>query len=100
MTTFFQGGNMNATQETYVRARIDPATKAIATDALARMGLTVSDAIRLLMLKIADEKRLPFDVKVPNAETKAAIEELRAGNGKKFSSPKELMEDLLNENDD
>ena len=51
---------------TYVRARIDKSTKERATDALAAMGLSISDAIRLLMRRIADEHRLPFEVKVPN----------------------------------
>ena len=47
---------------TYVRARIDSATKEQATIALEAMGLSISDAIRLLMLRIADEHRLPFEV--------------------------------------
>jgi DNA-damage-inducible protein J len=51
--------------DTVVRARIDTATKKRAAAALADMGLSISDAIRLLMLRIADEKRLPFEVKVP-----------------------------------
>ncbi|MDT7928087.1 type II toxin-antitoxin system RelB/DinJ family antitoxin [Tepidimonas sp.] len=68
-----------STADTYVRARIDPNTKQRAADALAAMGLSVSDAIRLLMLRIADERRLPFDVRVPNATTREAIAELEAG---------------------
>lgn len=80
--------------ETYVRARIDAGTKERATAALEAMGLSVSDAIRLLMLRVADEQRLPFDVKVPKAKTKKAITELKAGKGKKFSSVDDLMADL------
>lgn len=80
--------------ETYVRARIDAGTKERATAALEAMGLSVSDAIRLLMLRVADEQRLPFDVKVPKAKTKKAIAELKAGKGKKFSSVDDLMADL------
>ena len=65
-TTFvFERFTMSAT-DTYVRARIDTTTKERAADALAAMGLSISDAIRLLMLRIADEGRLPFEVKVPN----------------------------------
>ena len=56
-----------------VRARIDSETKEKAASALAAMGLSISDAIRLLMLCIADEKRLPFEVKVPNAATRRAM---------------------------
>lgn len=80
--------------DTYVRARIDASTKERAADALEAMGLSISDAIRLLMLRIADERRLPFDVKVPNAVTREAMAELEAGKGKRFSSVDDLMADL------
>ncbi len=83
--------------DTYVRARIDTVTKNRASNALAAMGLSVSDAIRLLMLRVADEKRLPFDIKVPNSVTRKAMQELAAGKGKKFSSVKALMADLHEE---
>lgn len=86
------------TADTYVRARIDMATKERATDALEAMGLSVSDAIRLLMLRIADEQRLPFEVKVPNATTLRAMAELEAGKGKRVKSLKALMEDLNADN--
>lgn len=82
------------TADTYVRARIDTHTKELAASALDAMGLSVSDAIRLLMRRIADEHRLPFDVKVPNATTKKAIAELEAGKGKKFATVDDLMADL------
>jgi DNA-damage-inducible protein J len=68
-----------STADTYVRARIDSVTKERAADALSAMGLSISDAIRLLMLRIADEKQLPFEVKVPNTATQKAIAELEAG---------------------
>jgi DNA-damage-inducible protein J len=83
-----------ATADTYVRARIDTRTKERASDALEAMGLSISDAIRLLMLRVADEKRLPFEVRVPNAATRRAIAELEAGKGKRFRSVKALMDDL------
>jgi len=80
--------------DTYVRARIDTNTKKRAADALEAMGLSISDAIRLLMLRIADERCLPFDVKVPNATTREAIAELEAGKGKKFTNVDDLMANL------
>jgi len=83
---------------TYVRARIDSKTKERATDALEAMGLSVSDAIRLLMLRVADEHRLPFEIKVPNSLTKKAIVELETGKGKIFSNVKSLMADLHEDN--
>lgn len=53
--------------DTVIRARIDSATKAQAAEALAAMGLSVSDAIRLLMIRIAADRELPFPVKAPDA---------------------------------
>jgi DNA-damage-inducible protein J len=92
-SAFLLGGFM-AIADTYVRARIDMATKNRASDALEAMGLSISDAIRMLMLRIADEKQLPFSVKVPNVKTKKAIAELEAGKGKRFKDSKELIKDL------
>ena len=83
-----------STANTYVRARIDSATKERAADALEAMGLSISDAIRLLMLRVADDRRLPFEIKAPNAATRKAINELEAGKGKSFDSIDELMTDL------
>lgn len=78
----------------YVRARIDTPTKVRAEDALAAMGLSVSDAIRLLMVRVADERRLPFEIKVPNAKTRKAMAQLDAGKGKRMANVKALMADL------
>ncbi|MCV9966284.1 type II toxin-antitoxin system RelB/DinJ family antitoxin [Pararhizobium sp. BT-229] len=56
------------TADAIIRARIDSATKQKAIAALDAMGLSVSDAIRLLMLRIAEERRLPFELKVPDGD--------------------------------
>ena len=80
--------------DTVVRARIDSGTKARAAEALHAMGLSVSDAIRLLLLRVANEKRLPFAVQVPNTTTVKAMEELDQGKGKRFDSAEELLQDL------
>ena len=85
---------MSTKNNTFVRARIDADTKERAANALEAMGLSISDAIRLLMLRIADENRLPFEVKVPNATTRKAIAELEAGKGKRFTGVDALMADL------
>jgi DNA-damage-inducible protein J len=58
------------------------------------MGLSISDAIRLLMLRVAEERRLPFDVKAPNAASRKAIAELESGKGRRFGSVQALMADL------
>ena len=58
------------------------------------MGLSVSDAIHLLMLRIADEQRLPFAVQVPNATTAKTKAELDSGKGKRFDNADGLFQDL------
>lgn len=79
---------------TVVRARIDSDVKEKATEALEAMGLSLSDAIRMLLVRVAAEKELPFPVKVPNAKTVEAMRELEAGEGKRFDSADELFDDL------
>ena len=80
--------------DTVVRARIDSDTKQRAAEALQAMGLSVSDAIRLLLIRVANEERLPFVLKVPNSTTRKAMDELEQGKGKRFDSAEELFEDL------
>jgi DNA-damage-inducible protein J len=62
-----------------VRARIDAKTKAEAAAVLATIGLTVSDAFRLLIIRVAQDKAMPFEPLIPNANTIAAMEESRRG---------------------
>jgi len=76
------------------RTKIGTATKNRAANTLEAMGLSISDAIRILMLRVEDEKRLPFEITVPNAVTKKAIDELEARKGKRLKSVKSLMADL------
>jgi DNA-damage-inducible protein J len=80
--------------DTVVRARIDGQVKEKAAKVLADMGLSVSDAIRLLLVRVAAERALPFEIKVPNAETRAAMAELEKGVGKSCDTVAELMADL------
>jgi DNA-damage-inducible protein J len=77
-----------------VRARIDAKIKREAAAVLAGIGLSVSDAFRLMMVRIAKEKALPFQPLVPNAETVAAMEEARRGGLKRHSSAKTLLKSL------
>jgi DNA-damage-inducible protein J len=80
--------------DTVVRARVSGRVKEEAAHVLEQMGLSVSDAIRMMLIRVAREKALPFDVRIPNDETIAAIKEARSGAGKKFSSVADLMKDL------
>ena len=77
-----------------VRARIDEKIKNEASIVLATMGLTVSDAFRMLLIRVAREKALPFEPLVPSAETIAAMTEARKGGLKSFASVEALMADL------
>lgn len=74
-----------------IQTRIDGAIKAEAAAVLAAMGLTVSDAVRLLLTRVAREHALPFDPLVPNAVTIAAMKEAREGNLPSAKSVDELM---------
>jgi len=77
-----------------VQARIDSKIKEEATAVLAEIGLTPSDAFRLLMTRIAKEHSLPFDLLVPNAETISALKSAEFGQVKSFSDFEELIDDL------
>ena len=77
-----------------VRARIDKHIKEEATIVLEAMGLTVSDAFRIMLTRVAREKALPFEPLVPNAETIEAMKEARRGGLTSFTSVEELMSDL------
>jgi DNA-damage-inducible protein J len=77
-----------------VRARIDERIKNEAAAVLSAMGLTVSDAFRLMMVKIAKEKALPFDPLMPNDETIEAMRAARRGELTTVGSPERLVADL------
>jgi DNA-damage-inducible protein J len=77
-----------------VRARIDERIKHEAAAVLAAMGLTVSDAFRLMMVRIAKDKALPFEPLVPNDETIAAMKAARRGDLVTVESLDKLFESL------
>ncbi|MBW4092239.1 MAG: type II toxin-antitoxin system RelB/DinJ family antitoxin [Proteobacteria bacterium] len=81
-------------ENTVVRARIDERIKSEATAVLASIGLTASDAFRMMMTRIAREKALPFEPLVPNEETIAAMREARRGKLPRFKTVEDLMKDL------
>jgi DNA-damage-inducible protein J len=82
------------TDNSVVRARIDEQTKKEAAAVLATIGLTVSDAFRMLLTRIAAEKALPFEPLVPNAETIEAMKAARRGEVVKVGSPDKLLASL------
>ena len=79
---------------TMVHVRVDEQVKEQAAEALAAMGLSVSDAVRILLTRVAAEKELPFTLKVPNAETRAAMEEARTISRARFDNADDLIREL------
>jgi DNA-damage-inducible protein J len=77
-----------------IHVRVDQKLKAKAVKTLDAMGLSLSDVVRLLLTRIAVEQALPFEVRVPNPVTRAAMEEVRRGNLQTASSVRELMDQL------
>jgi len=82
------------TANSVVRARIDERTKKEAAAVLKSAGLTVSDAFRMLLVRVAAEKRLPFEPLAPNAETVEAMTAARRGELTKVGKPDKLLGSL------
>ncbi len=80
-----------------VRARIDSKLKRQANVVLSKMGLSVSDAIRMMLVRVVAERALPFDVSIPNRETQDAIQASERGEIVRFRDIAELMSDLNDE---
>jgi DNA-damage-inducible protein J len=87
---------MNAT--TMVHVRVDKKIKAKSAKALAAMGISVSDAVRMLLVRVAGDGALPFEVKIPNRETIAAMQDAAHGKTFKAKNVAELMA-VLNADD-
>jgi len=85
---------MHSLKTTEVRSRIEPDVKENATKVLADCGLDLSGAIRLFLRQVVAQQGLPFEVRVPNATTTAAMEEARAMTAARFNSAQELFDDL------
>jgi DNA-damage-inducible protein J len=79
---------------TMVHIRVDEKVKADAAKALALMGMSVSDAVRMMLVRVAAENALPFEVRVPNATTVKAMQAADQGKGKRFKTADALFKDL------
>jgi DNA-damage-inducible protein J len=77
-----------------VHIRVDEKVKEKATKALAAMGLSLSDVVRVLLVRVAAEKALPFEVRVPNRATLAAIEAGERGEVSRATTVAAMMADL------
>ena len=82
------------TTTSMVHVRVDEHLKAQATETLAAIGLSVSDAVRVFLTRVVAEQQLPFALKAPNADTRVAMEEARMIGEARFASAKALMGDL------
>ena len=79
-----------------IHARVDEQVKARAEKILRRVGITTTDAVNLLLHQIILNNGLPFDVRIPNAETRRALAELDAGGGERFDgTAEELFDHIL-----
>jgi len=81
----------------FVRARIDEKVKDEAAAVLSTMGLTVSDVVRMTLTRVAVDGALPFELKVPNATTRAAMQEARSmmkSRSIRFETGEELIAGL------
>ena len=86
-----------ATQTSMLHIRVDDDIKEQATLALTSMGLSVSDAVRMFLRRVVVDQAFPLELKVPNAETLAAMEESRALMSERrarFASADELFAEL------
>ena len=79
---------------TMVHVRVDEKTKQRAAKILAGMGISVSDAVRMLLVRVAAEKALPFDVRMPNVTTVKAMRAADQRKGKRLKSAGALLKDL------
>jgi len=79
---------------TMVHIRVDDKVKKQAAKTLASMGISVSDAVRMLLVRVAAGKTLPFEVKVPNTRTVKAMHAANRGEGKRYRSAAVLLKDL------
>ena len=83
-----------------IHVRVDEETKAQAAETLAAMGLSVSDAVRVFLKRVVIEKAMPFEVRVPNSETRAAMAEADAivrTRRARFANAQELFDALEKE---
>jgi DNA-damage-inducible protein J len=85
---------LSTLKTTDVRSRIEPEIKDRATAVLASCGLNLSDAIRLFLRQVVAQDGLPFEIKMPNATTRAAMQEARSIRKAKFDSAQALINDL------
>ena len=85
------------TQSSMLHVRVDEETKEKAAEALNAMGMSVSDAVRLFLRRVVADQAIPFEIKVPNAETRRAMAEaddMITNHRDRFRTAKAMFDDL------
>ena len=87
---------MDMSKTGYITARVEPKLKASAGKVLNKVGVSTSDAITMFLRQVVLQGGLPFEVRLPNAETRKAIEELESGVGETHGgSTRHLLDEVL-----
>jgi DNA-damage-inducible protein J len=89
--------DLSMAHSSMLHVRVDDEIKTQASEALAAMGLSLSDAVRILLKRVVTDQAFPLELKVPNAQTRAAMEEARAiakSHTARFESTEALIDDL------
>jgi len=82
---------------TMVHVRVDEHVKTQAAETLAAMGLSISDAVRVFLMRVVADKQMPFALKAPNVQTRAAMaeaDEIARSHSARFASADELCDDI------
>jgi DNA-damage-inducible protein J len=85
------------TTTTMIHVRLEDSLKKEAAMALEAMGLSLSDAIRVFLTRVAADQKFPFALQVPNAETRKAMEEARVITKARFENQQGLLDALERE---
>lgn len=83
------------TKAATVQARVETKLKKQADSVLKKIGVSASQVINALYAQIVMRKGIPFELKIPNEETRKALDELTSGKGKRFATFDEMVEDAL-----
>ena len=86
------------TKSTDIRARIEPDKKAAGKEILEQLGMSEAEFLNVCWSQLILRKGMPFDVRIPNAETVAALNEPR-GQGKRYKNAREMFADIMAEED-
>jgi len=94
MLYILERGNFQMAKTAMVNARIEPQLKEEVESIFDELGLSTTEAVTLFFKRVKNYKGLPFEIRLPNAETRKAIEQARKGKTRRFRSMKDLAAEL------